>query len=363
MAQVPSSSVLVAVLHWGLGHATRSIPLIEGLLARGAQVCIAGSASSGMLLRKRFPQLPYYELPDYNIRYSTKTGMTLAMLRNLPSIFRAIHREKARVATIVAERNVELIISDNRYGAYHERCKNILLTHQLSPLLPSGSRFLSNAFLKLFSGLIKAFDACWIPDTADRFYSGILSETQILKNEIRFTGPLSRFSSYNNPLHPHLNAWLAVISGPEPQRSLFEKEVRKAAKKAGEKLCIVAGCPGESTLNSPDIKVYPHLKDPELASLILSARKVVMRSGYTSIMDFYALGKNALLVPTPGQSEQEYLAERHSAKGYFITMRQGHLDLKLAEALLNNCLPVPQSSRENLLDEAVAELFSELQLT
>ncbi len=363
MAQVPSSSVLVAVLHWGLGHATRSIPVIESLLARGATVCLAGSASSGLLLQKRFPGLPYYELPDYGIRYSAKAGMTLAMMRNLPSIFRAIRGEKEMTAAIVAERNVELIISDNRYGVRHECCKNILLTHQLSPLLPSGSRFLSNAFLKKFNGLINAFDACWIPDRADRFFSGTLSETRVLKNEIRFTGPLSRFTDYTGQRQAHLDGWLAVLSGPEPQRSLFEKAVRQAAKRAGEKLCIVAGRPGHAIQSSQDIKIFPHLEDHKLASLILSAPKVVMRSGYSSVMDFYALGKSALLVPTPGQSEQEYLAERHSAKGHFIMMRQKHLDLKSAEALLKSCLPVPQWGRETLLNEALDEALSELRLT
>ncbi len=363
MARVPSSSVLVAVLHWGLGHATRSIPVIEALLARGAAVCIAGSASSGRLLQKRFPALPYYELPDYGIRYPGKTGMTLAMIRNLPSIYRAIRREKELVANIVAERKVELIISDNRYGARHECCKNILLTHQLTPLLPAGSRFLSNAFLKKFNGLLQSFDTCWIPDTADRFYSGKLSETRVPHNDIRFTGPLSRFAAQTGQSHQHIEGWLAVISGPEPQRSLFEKAVRKAARQAGEKLCIVAGRPGEHIQGNGNVSIHAHLEDKELARLILSAPKVVMRSGYSSIMDLYTLGKRALLVPTPGQTEQEYLAEMHSAKGHFIRMRQDHLDLKRAEALLANCLPMPESYRGTLLDDALAEVLAELQLT
>ena len=289
--------------------------------------------------------------------------MTLAMIRNLPSIYSAIRREKELVAKIVADRQIELIISDNRYGVHHENCKNILLTHQLSPLLPAGLHFLSNAFLKKFNGLIKSFDTCWIPDTADRFYSGKLSETRGHRHDIRFTGPLSRFASREGPTHQNFEGWLAILSGPEPQRSLFEKAVRKAARQSGEKLCIVAGRPGARIADHRNVRIYPHLEDRELVSLILSASKVVMRSGYSSIMDFYALEKKALLVPTPGQTEQEYLAEIHSAKGYFIRMKQKDLDLKRAEALLENCLPMPQSYRGTLLDDALDEVLAELRLT
>ena len=229
--------------------------------------------------------------------------------------------------------------------------------------MPAGLHFLSNAFLKKFNGLIKSFDTCWIPDTADRFYSGKLSETRGHRHDIRFTGPLSRFASREGPTHQNFEGWLAILSGPEPQRSLFEKAVRKAARQSGEKLCIVAGRPGARIADHRNVRIYPHLEDRELVSLILSASKVVMRSGYSSIMDFYALEKKALLVPTPGQTEQEYLAEIHSAKGYFIRMKQKDLDLKRAEALLENCLPMPQSYRGTLLDDALDEVLAELRLT
>ncbi len=353
--------VLFAVLNWGLGHATRSIPLINQLLYRGVCVVLAGNGDSGQLLKMNFPELAYYELPGYKIRYASRALMPWMMLRNLSFIFRAVAQEKTMADAIIKKEAVDVIISDNRYGMYHPACKNVLISHQLAPLLPTPARPFSTLFYKKYTELLIRFDRIWIPDTADRFFSGMLSTPRIPLPDVRFIGPQSRFSMHRKPAGTATIPLLAILSGPEPQRSYLEEKLIHEARKHQKKLSVIAGKPGSQHYNSGHIRILPHLNDTEFLEQVDRAEKIIMRSGYSSIMDMYAIGKGAILVPTPGQTEQEYLAEIHSKKGPFRMIAQKDLNLKKLPALPERKPEEINRFSKEALSSAIDEILDELQ--
>jgi len=355
-------AVLIAVLDWGLGHATRSIPLIRQLLLRGVRVILAGNGPSGKLLKMQFPELRFYELPEYNIRYAHGAMMPWVMLRNLPFIYRAISRENKLADAIFKKESIDVIISDNRYGMHHMTCKNIFISHQLAPILPSLAWPLSTLFYKKYSAWLFRFDRIWIPDTADRIFSGKLSVPRIPLPDIRFIGPQSRFSGFEKKSVPVSIPILAILSGPEPQRSFLEKRLINEAHKHQEKMILIAGKPGSQRHDSDLIRILPHMNDVEFIDHIFRAETVITRSGYSSIMDLYAIGKGAVLIPTPGQTEQEYLAEIHSENGPFYTISQKKMTL--ANLPTSPSIDKSYSNLFNgeLLSAAIDEVLDELQL-
>lgn len=318
--------VLISPLDWGLGHTTRSIPLIYRLLKEQKQVLLAGDGSSADLLRQHFPDLPFVYLPGYRVRYARHRHLTLALLWQLPKLLWAIYREKRFVKQIVWEYGIDQIIADNRYGCRHPECESIIITHQLHIALPKSLRILSPLIDFLHHRLIKRFDYCWVPDfEGDDNLAGQLSHPRRIPAYVRYIGVLSRFSIplEGSPLAADLPCkLLVIISGPEPQRQQFEDLVLKQAVFLGYPVMLVRGLPACRDLPKgvpPNVLLFNHLPDKHLKYYIQKADCLVCRSGYSSIMDLWVLGKQAVLVPTPGQAEQEYLAAYLENKpGYYI---------------------------------------------
>jgi predicted glycosyltransferase len=336
----PVKKILFTVLNWGLGHASRSVPLIHTLKARGHRVYIASDGDALNFLTGEFPDLHFLELPSYGISYRYST-----MLGNIAraTILKTKTREKRYVDKWHRKINFDLIISDNRYGCYHPQVKSILVTHQVQ--IETGNRFLNNLSRKLINRWLLPFDRIWIPDRED---------------EPRFAGTLSCFSderktdwigilSTMKPQQMEVK-WdaLIVLSGPEPRRSQFEKTiVREAAKISGYRFLIVQGKPRlseEKRKKFNHIEVISHLQRNELNSIINMSDLVIARSGYSTLMDLFSLGKKAVLVPTPGQPEQEYLARYHtnSKQFLFVDEKEFMLSKALEESIhLCACPPVP----------------------
>jgi uncharacterized protein (TIGR00661 family) len=316
--------ILISPLNWGLGHATRCIPIIDTLIELGAEVFLASDGRALALLEKEYPDLVAFPLPGYNVRYEG-TGMIWNVAKQLPKISRAILAERKAINKIVKKEKIEIIISDNRYGCRNKQTKNIFITHQINIAIPN--RRLEIITNKINYHFINLFDECWIPDfEGTQSLAGKLSET---KADHLYIGPLSRFEFKESKKEYDL---IAVLSGPEPQRSILEEKIIGQLKNLDIKTLIVQGKTEkkEEVDITKNIRMVSFLTSRDLNAAILKSDIVLARSGYSTIMDLAALRKKAILIPTPGQTEQEYLAERLSAKQLFYHQKQEDFDLKSA---------------------------------
>jgi len=317
--------ILVATLNWGLGHATRCIPIIKELQLNGYEPIIASDGQALTLLKKEFPHLISVELPSYNIQYSKK-GIYLKwkMIRNSPQILRAIKLEKKRTTEIIEEYDIQGIISDNRFGVRSKKLKkNVFITHQLN-VLSGNTSFLSSY---LHQQYISRFDQCWVPDVeGEKNLSGILGHLRKKPENMKYIGPLSRLEKQNTP---ELYDYLVLLSGPEPQRCILEAILLEEFKTSEARILFIRGVISEEKLNSSNtnINIKNYLYGKALEEAINSSKYIVSRSGYTTLMDLAKLNKKAFFIPTPGQSEQEYLAERLEKIGVAPFCKQNKFDL------------------------------------
>ena len=318
-------NILVAPLHWGLGHATRCIPIINELLAYNYNVIIGSDGAALLLLRKEFPQLKYIELPPYNIIYPKKGEFfKLKLFLKLPEIKKTITEEKEIIKKLVEENKIQGIISDNRFGIRHKKVPSVFITHQLNVLSGNTSFFSS----KMHQKIIKKYDACWVPDLpTSPNLSGKLGHPKKLKFPVNYMGLLSRMKKRDLPI---IYDVLVLLSGPEPQRTLLENKMIASFLGTDKKVFLVKGVveDKEQTQRNKNITMVNFLKSEDLEMVINQSRLVVSRSGYTTIMDLAALEKDAFFVPTPGQFEQQYLAKELKRKGIVASCRQKEFTLK-----------------------------------
>lgn len=332
-----ATKVLVAPLDWGLGHATRCIPLVRELQKQGAEVYLASNGRAACLLQREFPNLQHLYLPGYDIQYSSNERFFSAyMAVQIPRILKSIAQENAILQKWIAKMEFRAVISDNRYGCYSPNAHCVLLTHQIFIDLPPKITFLSPILTRLNQYFIGKFNECWIPDFANpkQCLSGNLSHLKTLPNkQFRFIGALSRMA----PLDPQAAFCadiLAIVSGPEPQRSLFEKILLEQAKNlpTDQQIVIVGGRTESKNRRqiAHNLLLIDSLESHELNLRMASSQIITARAGYSTIMDLAAIGKKAVLIPTPGQTEQEYLAKNLAEKGIFFTQKQSEFDWKYA---------------------------------
>jgi len=348
--------VLYGVLNWGLGHATRSKVLIDNLLHAGHDVVLASDGLSAQWLQRTFPALELRSLPAYRIAYSnTGLGFLPKMLAQLPRLAACLREETRLLSRWQARDGFDALISDHRLGLHHPDLPTALLAHQWHLPVPFSAlaSWAQDRYLR-------RFDHHWFPDYPDRPFSGRLSRSTHpkLASSLRAIGPLSRFEGEKPGQGRHL---LAILSGPEPQRSLLEAKIIAQAAELDEPLHLVSGRPGPPPKGlPPSVQWYGILEGMELSALLLGARLVIGRSGYSSIMDYAALGKRALLIDTPGQGEQAYLARFHAERGHFQWCKQAELDLpRLLSAGEGQAVALPFRPERNraLRGEALAALF------
>ncbi|MFD2822853.1 glycosyltransferase [Lacinutrix iliipiscaria] len=299
--------ILVAPLNWGLGHATRCIPIIHALLHHHFDVVLASDGVALDLLRKEFPDLDTVELPSYNITYAKNSQLfKWKLLKGSPKLIKAIKAEKKAVKTIIKAYKIDGLISDNRLGVHSKSIPCVFMTHQLQ-VLSGNTTWLST---KMHQKIIKQYDECWVPDNKnDTNLSGKLGHVSIDEMTIKYLGPISRFSKKNTKVIYDL---LVLLSGPEPQRSLLEDTLLKRLKDFRGQVLFVRGVVEkvQSRIVNDNIVIYNFMTSTELEQAINESAMVLSRSGYTTIMDLAKLEKKAFFIPTPGQYEQEYLAQR-----------------------------------------------------
>jgi uncharacterized protein (TIGR00661 family) len=330
-----SVRVLIAPLDWGLGHATRCIPLIGELLTRGADVTIAATGPSALLLAREFPQLEIKPLQGYNIQYGSRF-LFLNILVQLPRIFSTIRAEHRWLQQLVQKESYDIIISDNRPGFWNKAACCIYITHQLCIRSGKG-KWVDRLLQKLHHRYIRNFQKVWVPDVAnDPNVAGILSHPEKAMVQAEYMGLISRFTQKEGVVPKY--DLLVLLSGPEPQRTILEKKVLQQIETLPQSIVVVRGLPGSAQVpdTAAHIQVYNHLPASKLEQIIQESRCVLCRSGYTTIMDLLKLKKKAVLIPTPGQTEQEYLARYLQEQGLFPYSEQKRLNIK--EALQNASL-------------------------
>lgn len=322
-----SKTLLFGALDWGLGHATRSIPVLRYFSERGWKLVIAANEGTKQILQEAFPSAQLVEPPAYNVKYSKQPSfLTIRLLQQAPKIRRVILEEKRWVEAFVSEHPVDLILSDNRYGFYHPSVPSWIITHQLSPLSGMG-KAADSLIRRLHYKLLRPFGHILVPDIQEGDgIAGVLSHPTSLPPNTHYIGLLSRLPTLEVPTLevPTLEV-LVVLSGPEPTRSLFEDMLRKQLRQFKGRYLLVRGLPHVS---SGQLEHELNYADPQtLKALMGNADMVICRSGYSSVMDLLAIQQKALLVPTPGQTEQLYLADHLEKNGYFPTLRQEAFDL------------------------------------
>jgi len=302
-----SKRILIVPLDWGLGHATRCIPIIRQQLAKGHEVVLASNARSKALLQQCFPQLHFLpDPPDYAIRYNAKGGFWWKMILQVPHLLKTIKREHEWLKKIQELYRFDEVISDNRYGLYLPNVRSVIITHQTAPIVPAIVKGFVHRKIKFW---LERFDECWIPDYKDQATSlgGKLSHSNVPSNA-RYIGPLSRFTGMK-VIPDTTYEQVAIVSGPEPSRSIFLEKMKAQFHATSRPSLIVCGSPELSYDKSEGaIRLVSHLDDQQLSSYLKGAKQVHSRSGYSSLMDYHILGiKHPILTATPGQTEQEYL--------------------------------------------------------
>ena len=354
-----TKKILVCPLDWGLGHASRDVAIIQRLVDRHHKVILACDGGAYELLRSEFPELEMIRFRSHvRIRYSRFLPAWLKITLLSPLLLCEIIAEHFILKRIVDRVHPDVIISDNRYGLWNRGIKSILISHQLSIRLPRFARFLEYPAYLVLRAFTGKFDRCWIPDfPGEMNLSGDLSHRYRIPGNTVFIGAFSRFvrdagklsangvsadqipETYAPDLtvHPGLPParsidLVVLLSGPEPQRSSLQKIILKQVLAIKGSCVVLLGQPGKSRRVdlSSILSTYSHLTAADLRHLLLSARYVICRAGYTGIMDLALMRKKALIIPTPGQTEQEYLADYLSEKGLFLACSQNELDIESA---------------------------------
>jgi len=325
-------NIFICPLDWGIGHATRCVPIINELIAHGAEVTIGADNQPLAFLQNEFPNLDFIKFPGYRFKYPGNNRMAFRMMMSAPKIIQDIKKENHELEKLIVQKQFNAVISDNRYGLWSEKVPTVFMTHQINIQTPAYLSFLNSFLSRINRKYINRFDELWIPDIEDENnLSGRLSQGHQFENT-HFIGPMTRFKESTKFEGEPQNDLLVMLSGPEPQRSILEKKIFDQLKVSDYRAVVLCGLPNsrEEFNLTETVKVFSHVDSKTFQKLLQDSKLVICRPGYSSIMDLAVTGKNAVLIPTPGQTEQEYLAKLHIEKGHYFSMTQNKFDLKTA---------------------------------
>jgi spore coat polysaccharide biosynthesis predicted glycosyltransferase SpsG len=331
---VKKRTILISPLDWGLGHATRCIPIIKELLKNNCTVIIGGSGNAGELLKKEFPQLIYEEAPATKIRYSkSAAGFIWALLKQIPQAITQYKLEKKWLQEIINKHEINAIISDNRYGLYNQKISAVIITHQICIKTGLG-KYVDGLFNRLVTyKLLEKFQAVWIPDNKENpTMGGELSHPTVAPHvPLIYLGILNRFSQVDAVVSKTKKI-LVLLSGPEPQRTLLENKMIQQLPSLNWQVDVVRGLPASAQTieNLNAVHFYNHLDTERLFEKIKEAELIITRSGYTSLMELLPLNKKCIFIPTPGQTEQQYLAQLQQNNGRALCFNQEDFNVEKA---------------------------------
>jgi uncharacterized protein (TIGR00661 family) len=352
--------ILVCPLDWGLGHATRCIPIIRELIKQGSDVYIGADKRPLDLLKKEFPDLKFINIPGINVNFPQGSFMFLRMIFFIRKFMGSINKEHKLLEQIIIEHKFDVVISDNRYGLWNNKALSVFITHQIVVKVPAWLGIINSFIYKTGKKYIHKFDKVWIPDIqGENNLSGDLSHLNIISNKTSFIGILSRF---HKPLYRKEKSEFelcVILSGINFQSIKFYQTIVQQIKQLNIKTVIFTGMPllSEKLDIIENLYVYNHLTSEKMQEVLESSKVILSRSGYSTIMDLATIGKNAIFIPTPGQTEQEYLAKRLTDKGliYHQTEKDFNLELALKECEKYKGLNI--DNNPELLIKAVKEIL------
>ncbi len=336
--------VLISPLDWGLGHTTRCVPVIQQLMHAGCDVVIACNSQQKTLLKAEFPQLTYHDLEGYGIRYAKNRWITIVrIVFQLPKMMIRIKKEHRWLQNFLSAHRVDAIISDNRFGLYAEHIPSVFITHQLALRTGLGAWFDRRARSMNYKH-INRFSEIWVPDNPHGYsIAGELARPAIMPAPpVKYIGGISRFEKCDHYHSDETQAGklvagpvdlLIILSGPEPQRSIFEQKLLEQLPAFKGEAVLVRALPGKHSKGEKllsNLTSFDHLPSPELNRLVCNAKLVISRSGYTTVMDILKTKKKSILVPTPGQAEQEYLAGHLEKERLACSFTQENFNLQSA---------------------------------
>ena len=346
--------ILICPLNWGLGHATRCVPIIKALVYHGHKVIIAADGGPLAFLQKEFPDMDFIKLPGFVPQYSRGNSQVLKLLASIPTALRYFRKDHKAIEQIVKNRNIEIVISDNRFGCWSKQVPTVFITHQLHIQVPTLWKFATPLVNMFNNSYLRKYDEIWVPDNEeDNSLSGELSHPSIKRFKTYYMGLLSRFQSGKQDDDEKDNKYLVILSGPEPQRTIFEDIVLEQAAKIKDNVLIVRAKPESYDLprNIPaNVSMFNHVDDEMFVQLVNSSENIICRGGYSSLMDLVRLGRSAYLVPTPGQTEQEYLAKYLSEEGCFSWCKQSDFNLSRVTTPYVSAKEVFQDREDRIYD-------------
>jgi hypothetical protein len=347
--------VLVAPLDWGSGHATRCIPVIKELLAQNAIPVLAGSKRVLARLNVDFPELEQVHIPDVEINYSKILPAWFSVLLQASQIKKVITRENNLLKGIVLQHKINAVISDNRYGLSGSGVPSVIITHQLNLPIPRALRIFGFVAQNYVNKMLDKFDEIWVPDVAQTpNFSGKLSEIKRIKN-VHFIGPMSRFENEQSQTQVKYDIAI-ILSGPPPQPEIMLQSILHNLPDTVKQVAILSGNEYPVLKVSNDVTIHWKINanDNEFSSSLAASAFIIARSGYSTLMDLVQLNRNALLIPTPGQTEQIYLARHFEEHFGFKNLNQREIsEKKLEEKMGELGKKFVFRNEENTLEEFV----------
>lgn len=321
--------VLFGVCSWGLGHATRDLPLLRRMIKAGHTLTLVGIGRSLDLLKDELKDAcSYFTIPDSSSVYSERDFSVTRFLSYFPIYMSEIVQEHSQIKKLIKREKYERIISDNRYGVYNKEIPSYLISHQL--------RFIAPGRVKLFEMATEGFNYSFfkynfskflVPDYKEDPLSGDLSHNlkYFKEKRIEYLGVLSDLKKRETA--EDIDYFIS-LSGPEPQRTILEKKIFEQAPLLKGKVVIALGKPEDPRDETANhLRVFGYLGRKRQEEIMNRSKLVITRPGYTTIMELSLLGKRALFIPTPGQTEQVYLAEYHKKRRNFYCVGQDKLNL------------------------------------
>lgn len=344
-------SILFCIMDWGIGHATRSSVLIDELLHQGVSLTIASSGAAKDWLQMHYPTQVIIEKPGVEINYPESGSIAWALMKQTPALIKLSKEEYHWTHEMILEHKFEAVISDNCYGCYNESIPSVIIAHQLNLQLPLPSKIVAQ---KILNKQLIGFHQIWIPDfLVQPNMSGALSESK--DSRVRFIGPLSRFQALR-PSGKKLG-WVGLVSGPEPRRSIFEKELFLLLSRWTGEHHLFTGTKEPKSQSSAKVHVHSIDASNNIQQALEQSNGVICRSGYSSLMDLSKLRVAAILVPTQGQAEQEYLA--HHWKQHFSATIAKVKDLQGVEPT-DSIIQLPACKDESA--SVISEFIRDLQM-
>lgn len=322
--------IFYCVLNWGVGHATRSIPIIRNYVDSGNRVIIFSDGEAEELLRNSFPEQTFHTLPSYKIRYTSQRFLFLFIVLQSITRWWVIYREQRQIQSFQRLYNPSVVISDNRYGCYLRGVRNYLISHQLKLVTFPILEHISQKFIQK---LIRPFDELWIPDMESVKLSGAMTDVSIPISKRWIGFPDLKLEA--NPMEQDIEL-LILLSGPEPRRSELEKKYLNVIGALTQHVVFISGNFSEKykLVETKNCTHHSRMRYEETLHFLMRAKRIVCRSGYSTLIDLYVLGKDKVIcVPTAGQPEQEYLADFWSKNEWFLTIREQEVESRLAREI------------------------------